>query len=205
MKKYLIIALLMILGTAYPSYARWAVGAAGGGVAAAAASCTINNTFSNVGAVSNYHNIGYDASFGYLGTTFNPDANISVCRVIANLDYTSGTAANNTYYAQIYSGTYEDALGVALGTSSGVTGSNAWDDSEVTFNFSPAVALTSGGNYRIVISIGGDGTVNDTDIVKVRYVGSNSWSYGLEVNCNTSKATCDASSSEDMYIKIYGE
>jgi hypothetical protein len=38
MKKYIVIALLMVLGTAYPAYARWSVGTAGGGVAAAPAS-----------------------------------------------------------------------------------------------------------------------------------------------------------------------
>jgi hypothetical protein len=35
MKKYIAIALLMVLGTVYPSYARWSVGTAGGGAAAA--------------------------------------------------------------------------------------------------------------------------------------------------------------------------
>jgi hypothetical protein len=38
MKKYIAIALLMVLGTAYPAYARWSVGTAGGGAAAAAQS-----------------------------------------------------------------------------------------------------------------------------------------------------------------------
>jgi hypothetical protein len=35
MKKYIAIALLMVLGTVYPAYARWSVGTAGGGAAAA--------------------------------------------------------------------------------------------------------------------------------------------------------------------------
>lgn len=37
MKKYIVIALLLVLGTAYPAYARWSVGTAGGGAAAAPA------------------------------------------------------------------------------------------------------------------------------------------------------------------------
>jgi hypothetical protein len=44
MKKYIAIALLMVLGTAYPAYARWSVGTAGGGVASAAGnSCTTSD------------------------------------------------------------------------------------------------------------------------------------------------------------------
>jgi hypothetical protein len=45
MKKYIAIALLMVLGTAYPAYARWSVGTAGGGAAAAPAGATFSDDF----------------------------------------------------------------------------------------------------------------------------------------------------------------
>jgi hypothetical protein len=80
---------------------------------------------------------------------YDPGANISLRRFTATLTKV-GSVSGINYRAEVYTWT-DPTLGTLLGTSSSVAGSDSWSDTEVDFDFSSGVSLSSGSGYCIVV------------------------------------------------------
>jgi hypothetical protein len=202
MKKYIAIALLMVLGTAYPAYARWSVGTAGGGVAGAV--CAVDDTYTYTENTSGV-NIGYNANQFYVGTTFTPSENITVCAISFKLTKVQGDLTGKTYTVGIYDGTYEEALPAPLGTSSIVCGESdcdAWSNTDVKFTFSsPVSLLTANAPYSFMIYAD---EVDTTNVARMQVDSTtHSWSFGLHRTCTAEGAHYGATTSIDVDVIVW--
>lgn len=152
MKKYIAIALLMVLGTAYPAYARWSVGTAGGGAAAAPACDSTSdeeiystpNTYTEDGAYNDTSWLAWTFTVGAGGTTVT-GANIQIN------DYNQNASCTVEFYTNVSS-----APGASLGASyTTATNSNLPNAmSNVEFLLSSAQSLAAG-TYWVVFKITG--------------------------------------------------
>ena len=77
----------------------------------------------------------------------------SVCKIDFLLSKKLGTIVGKNYHAEIWSvnNVSNDRISV-LGSSDIIAGSDSWNNTWVTFSFSPAVDLVSGGYYALVVS-----------------------------------------------------
>jgi hypothetical protein len=114
--------------------------------------------------------VGYGDDDYYRGWRFlDAGSSHDICRMVVNMSLEAGTITGFTYYAQIWTldggGT---ALGdmVANGESAGVTGSQAWSDTPVTYNWSPSVTLAQNTTYIIVFTRKGWDNSNYASILK---------------------------------------
>lgn len=94
---------------------------------------------------------------------------VSVCQVSFTLVLAAGSVTGYTYYAKIWSmdGT---SLDTVLGTSTGVTGSDAWSDTDVEFTFSSPVSCSAGTDYAITLDHGE--TEDGTNYIKINRNGA---------------------------------
>lgn len=108
----------------------------------------------NSSAASGNVSIGAATASYYVGLgTYNPGANISVCKVDWILSLGSGDISGKTFTCVIYAMSGNDFTGAALGTSAGVTGDNGWSGNTVSFTFGSPVAISSGGSYAIALTM----------------------------------------------------
>jgi hypothetical protein len=106
----------------------------------------------NTSAYADYEFIGLGTNNNYYMGQHNyaPGENINVCAVVVKLRVIGVDVSDHTLYAHIFDQDGNN-LDTELGVSGGVTGNNSWSDTEVTFSFSPAVSLSGGTNYAIVL------------------------------------------------------
>jgi hypothetical protein len=203
MKLKLLISILFLASMALLSTQVWADTCSGtGSKGAASAACTQSTPFSYTPAVDTTYNINYTTDEHYVGTTFNPNSTIAVCKVTFQLTKYLGTLVGKTFTCGIYEAAYSDTLGTPLDTAT-VSGNDAWSATDVDFTFSTPVTCTTGHNYSIVIDGGGADTSN------VAKYGCNAaahaWSYGLFAQWKQDKTSSSATSTVDVYIKIWGQ
>jgi hypothetical protein len=128
----------------------------GGGVPVVSGSCdTVVTAYNNTGASAGDYDITDATTYFYVGHHFITVAEtINVCKARFYLTLAAGTITGKTFTAYIYVNDGSGHLTDLLGTSTGVTGSQGWSDTAVDFTFSPAVTLSSGTTYAVVISMG---------------------------------------------------
>lgn len=155
MKKYIVIALLLVLSTAYPAYARWTVGAAGGGVAAAPAGCvsgTLTVGDDEPGAAGTAEP---DGSYLY----FNGYVAVTSCTVdTIELELSNAGSTAKLIRAAIYADSEGSPTGAALAQSAETESNGSGAAQTLTLTLSSGVEITESTRYWIAIwADGGDG------------------------------------------------
>jgi hypothetical protein len=91
----------------------------------------------------------------YVGGLINLASGGSVDTITFVLTHTGTTIAGKTYTCYIYSLTGNDLNAVVSnGTSTGVTGSDGWSSTTVTFTFPVRPTISSSTSYGVVLSTG---------------------------------------------------
>lgn len=117
----------------------------------ASSGCPTTATYAWTGTGTSW-NLGSSTSnysFGIFG--WSPASSGSICRVKFTLTKVSGSITGKTYVAQVYtqSGNNQGSL---VGQSDGVTGSDAWSLTSVTFEFSSTASVASGTSYIVSVT-----------------------------------------------------
>ncbi len=165
MKKYLaLISILSLLCLITPSYsqeiARLNIGIVAGG--SGQSECTL---FASDTTYDGFYYIGVSTNEYMAGQiAYDPGSNKTICRVDFYFTSVVGNISTKTFNSRIYtiSGT---TLGSLLGTSDNVSGSGIGGAGWVQFDFSTPVAITTGSDYAILV------TMNETDVSNYVTVG----------------------------------
>jgi hypothetical protein len=200
MKKYIAIALLIVLGTAYPAYARWTVGAAGGAAAGGACTPSASGTvlFGNQ-STAETNEVGdlmiddrlFFTNTGYTATWAG--------------DCSTETAASiKVYVRSRLPGNCKGQIintsdGSVLATTNGLEISDTFEMSTITLSFASAPTITKGNSYKI-------GVICDTSYVINNWAtdtttGGMCWETGGSYDTPNSTVTCDIDLSENANIQ----
>lgn len=91
---------------------------------------------------------------------FTVSANCTVTEIKFKLSKINGSITGLTYFAAVYNMSGNN-LGTVVGTSDGVTGSDSWAKTTVSFTFSTPASLTTSGTYAVLVYTSGTiGTTN---------------------------------------------
>ena len=140
---FLLIPSLLFAGNVQKMHSAVLQKAIGGG------SCSVSVTFAPSGT-KGATTFGHYANRFYGGGVYTTSAAMSVCQVDIRLSLDAGDVSGKTYYVAIYtmSGT---AMGTLQGASTGVTGSNSWSETDVSFSFASSVSLSDATDYAFVV------------------------------------------------------
>jgi hypothetical protein len=134
------------------------------GVPVAASSCGITAFKSIVG---DSNSGGLNDTF-YFGFFYTPATNVTLCSHITfQMKQPFGTISSKTYTVRVWT-TSSTSLSTQLVASTGVTGNQSWDATEVDYAITDT-SLTGGTKYAVTIDQGG---ITDGNYCSVRYLGS---------------------------------
>lgn len=122
------------------------------------------------------YTIGGGAGTYYRGFLFKDASNAhEICEHHAWLKKHEGDVSGKTYYAQVWT-LSGDNLDTQQGSdSNGVTGDNAWNNTEVTFTWASPITLTANTTYVLVLTHKG---VDGTNMTNWHYEDEqNTWAY----------------------------
>lgn len=88
------------------------------------------------------------------GVWFTNVSAVTICRVDYKLTKKVGSITGKTYNVKFYSYSGGTSLGTLLGTSDNVTGSDAWNATQVTFTFTTKPNLSANTRYAVVVTTG---------------------------------------------------
>jgi hypothetical protein len=163
---------------------------AGGGEGGCSESPTINVDCST--------GLEWLADYYYVGVKYTPTSNINICKVSVELGEVTGDISGLTYTVRIWSVDGGDDLDTELGTSSGVTGSNAWGGF-VEFEFPSSCSLTASTTYAVTVDQGGAGAAYP----RVYYTNPGSSAETALMRAESNLEVTDYT--YDFSIQIYGE
>lgn len=166
---------------------------------ATAASCSTVHVQNSAASDGDFHFVGESAGNYYSGQgSWDPEANISICKINFVVIGVAGNVSGKTYVMQIWSQDGGGNLSSNLGTSDGVTGNNSWSTTDVEFTFSTPVAVTSGTLYSIVLTANG---TDGSNFIRITYTGSGQLT-GIRALFN-SAGTLGSTSSADAKLTIF--
>jgi hypothetical protein len=99
--------------------------------------------------------IGETSTHYYAGLgNWTSDASGFIEKITVKLGLHAGSISGKTFHARVWTRSGDDLL-VEVGTSDGVTGSNAWSLTNVEFPFSTPCARAAATAYHITLDMGG--------------------------------------------------
>jgi len=115
------------------------------------------------------HDIRDDASYYYIGQTYNETTSYNICQVSFAINAKTGDISVYDYVVQLWTRTGNDIV-TKIGESTPITGNNTWlRPSIVDFTFATPVTLTANTDYSIVVGVYDTGTTNEASIDAVNY------------------------------------
>ena len=125
--------------------------------------------------------IGNNAVNYYRGFLFIDAANShNACEYHAWLTKTGGSITGKTFYAQIWTIDGSNNLLVQQGSDSdGITGSDAWSDTEVTFTWASPITMAANTTYAMVLTMKEVDAVNYASLRRMDE--QNTWAYCLGI------------------------
>ncbi len=130
------------------------VGAAGFSVASTGGGSCQGTAGQSWTSASGADNSGDVAGNEISGVWFTNVSAVTICRVDYKLTKKVGSITGKTYNVKFYSYSGGTSLGTLLGTSDNVTGSDAWNATQVTFTFTTKPNLSANTRYAVVVTTG---------------------------------------------------
>ncbi len=117
--------------------------------------------YSNTTATEADMDINDGSGFKYVGNSFTPAGAETICKATFYVSYKTGDISAKTFRAYLCTVTGND-LNVLTEADSTVTGSNAWSDTPIDFEWSAGYSVSGSTEYVIIITMGATG-VEDSD------------------------------------------
>jgi hypothetical protein len=169
----------------------------------AASSCTTaitDNYFTGTATVCD-NSIGAAAANVYRGLIWQFSGSHTVCKIIVKLTKSAGDISGLNYIGELWNMSGNNLTGSPLAASANVAGSNSWSGTEVTFTFTSAHLIPSGGNYAFTIrrsDTSSDGS-NYASMCYNNVNATNNWGWGRW----QSDLTNTSLGSQDLYGQFY--
>jgi hypothetical protein len=199
MKKILLILILVFMASPVYAFTSAIQGVVSSGGVSGGETCQTTPFYDSTGTVNAFaQNAGYTAdqySAGY--QNFNPASNKSICKIEFVLTCPYGSCASYSYYAAVYTMDGNN-LGDLVGAASDArTGSNAWADTTVAFDFSTYPTVSNGTNYGLIVY---NNTQGENQLVKVKAKTNNGFTFSQWAS---SKTRYDATNDLECQVKVY--
>ena len=171
----------------------------------AASGCSGSPYYSATAYNSPDYNIDFgDANANYYGGVLYTDASARVvCKVTIKISKAAGDISAKTYTMTIHTtggGISGHDFTALMGTSTGVSGSNAWNLTDVDFSFSTPVSLSAATEYAFVVDQGAADASNYARFWQDETSGTN-----VSAKWANDGTTTNHFPTAPAYIKIYAE